>query len=59
MFYDPLKVIIEMVKIMGATHANQLSAFQNRLIAMERSQSQDNRFQPRPNNERWKKKGPP
>jgi hypothetical protein len=42
---------------MEATHATQLSALQNRLIAMEKSQN--NRFQPRPNNDRWQKKGPP
>jgi hypothetical protein len=54
--YDPLKAIIEMVKRMEATHATQLSALQNRLIAMERSQNQKNRFQPRPGNERWQKK---
>ena len=46
-----------MVKRLEATHSTQLSALQNRLIAMERSQN--NRFQPRPNNEKWKKKGPP
>jgi len=56
--YDPLKSIAEMVKIMEATHATQLSALHNRLIAMERSQNRNNRFQPRPNNERWKKKSP-
>jgi hypothetical protein len=55
--FDPLKVVTEMVKRMEATHATQLSALQNRLIAMERSQN--NRFQPRPNNDRWQKKGPP
>jgi len=44
---------------MEATHATQLSSLQNRLITMERSQSQNNSFQPRPNNERWQKKGPP
>jgi len=42
---------------MEATHATQLITLQNRLIAMDRSQN--NRFQPRPNNEKWKKKGPP
>jgi hypothetical protein len=56
--YDPLKAITEMVKRMEATHATQLSALQNRLIAMERSQNQNNRFQPRPGNERWQKKTP-
>jgi hypothetical protein len=56
-FYDPLKAITKMVKRMEANHATQLSAMQNRLIAMERSQN--NRFQPRPNNEKWQKKGPP
>jgi ribonuclease HI len=35
--FDPLKVVTEMVKGMEATHATQLSALQNRLIAMERS----------------------
>jgi hypothetical protein len=43
---------------MEATHATQLSALQNRLIAMERSQNQNNIFQPRPNNEIWKNKSP-
>jgi hypothetical protein len=42
---------------MEATHATQLSAMQNRLIAMERSQN--NRFQPRQNNDRWQRKGLP
>jgi hypothetical protein len=57
--FDPLKAVTKMVKRMEATHATHLSALQNRLIAMERSRSQNNRFQPRPNNERWQKKGPP
>jgi hypothetical protein len=56
-YYDPLKAITEMVKRMEANHATQLSALQNRLIAMERSQN--NKFQPRPNNEKWQKKCPP
>jgi ribonuclease HI/transposase InsO family protein len=56
--YDPLKAITEMVKRMEATHATQLSALQNRLIAMERTQNFNNRFQPRPSNERWQKKAP-
>jgi hypothetical protein len=56
--YDPLKAITEMFKRMEATHATQLSALQNRLIAMERSQNQNNKFQPRPGNERWQKKTP-
>jgi hypothetical protein len=51
--YEPLKAITKMVKRMEATHATQLRALQNRLIAMERSQN--NRFQPRPNNEKWKR----
>jgi hypothetical protein len=55
--FNPLKVITEMVKIMEANHATQLSALQNRLIDMEISQN--NIFQPRPNNDRWKKKVPP
>jgi hypothetical protein len=55
--FDPLKVITEMVKRMEATHTTQLGALQNRLIAMERSQN--NRVQPRPNNDRWQRKGPP
>jgi hypothetical protein len=55
--FDPLKVITEMVKRMEATHATQLGAMQNRLIAMERSQN--NRFQPRQNNDKWQRKGPP
>jgi hypothetical protein len=55
--FDPLKVVTEMVKRMEATHATQLSAMQNRLIAMERSQN--NRFQPRPNNDTWQRKGLP
>jgi hypothetical protein len=47
-----------MVKRMEATHATQLSALQNRLIAMERTQNFNNRFQPRPSNEIWQKKSP-
>jgi hypothetical protein len=35
--FDPLKTVTEMVKRMEATHATQLSALQNRLIATERS----------------------
>jgi len=42
---------------MEANHSTQLSAMQNKLIAMERAQN--NTFQPRPNNERWKRKSPP
>jgi hypothetical protein len=46
-----------MIKVMEANHVAQLNAMQNRLIAMERSQA--NTFQPRKNNERWQRKGPP
>jgi hypothetical protein len=45
------------MKRMEANHATQLSAMQNKLIAMERAQN--NRFQPRLNNERWQRKNPP
>jgi hypothetical protein len=55
--HDPLKALTKMMKRMEANHATQLSAMQNRLIAMERAQN--NRFQPRPNNERWPRKSPP
>jgi hypothetical protein len=46
-----------MIKAMESNHASQLNAMQNKLIAMERSNS--NRFQLRKNNETWQKKGPP
>ena len=39
---DPLKELTEVIKAMEANHASQLNAMQNKLIAMERSQS--NRF---------------
>jgi hypothetical protein len=57
---DPLKELTEMkelVKAMQASHAAQLNAMQTRLISMERSQV--NKFQPRQNNEKCQKKGPP
>jgi hypothetical protein len=54
---DSLKALTKMMKRMEANHATQLSALQNRLIAMERAQNY--RFQSRPNNERWQRKGPP
>jgi len=46
-----------MIKAMEYNHASQFNAMQNRLIAMERRNS--NRFQPRQNNEKWQKRGPP
>jgi hypothetical protein len=46
-----------MIKAMESNHAAQLNAMQNRLIAMEINNA--NRFQPRQNNEKWQKRGPP
>ena len=50
---DPLKKLREMIKTMELNHVTQMSAMQNRLIAME--MSQNNRFQNNPN-KNWKKK---
>jgi hypothetical protein len=46
-----------MIKAMESNHVAQLNAMQNILIAMERNSA--NRFQPRKNNEKSQKRGPP
>jgi hypothetical protein len=46
-----------MIKRMEGYHANQISAMQNRLIAMERAEN--NRFQPRPTMKDGKERGLP
>jgi hypothetical protein len=52
-----MKELTEMIKAMESNHAAQLNAMQNKLISMERNNA--NRFQPRQNNEKWQKRGPP
>lgn len=50
---DHLKELTKMIETMEFNHASQMSAMQNSLIAMDRSQN--NRFQNNPN-KNWKRK---
>ena len=54
--HDHIKELTQLIKSMEVNHIKEMQAMKNRSVAMERSQEQ--RFQPRPN-DRWKKnKGP-
>ena len=50
---DSIKELTQLIKKMEINHANQMTAMQNRLITMERSQA--NKFHPK-HNEKWQKK---
>ena len=53
-----MRDLTDVIKVVEANHVSQVNAMQNRLITMERSQSQVPRFPPRANQE-WKNSFPP
>ena len=53
---DQIKELTELIKKMEIDHATQMTAMQNRLIAMERAQASG--FHHKPNNG-WQKRDPP
>jgi hypothetical protein len=53
---DGMKELTQLIKQMEINHANQMNAMQNRLIAMERAQSNRPHHKP---NDKWPKRPPP
>jgi hypothetical protein len=49
---DGMKELTQLIKQMEINHANQMNAMQNRLIAMERAQSNRTHHKP---NDKWPK----
>jgi hypothetical protein len=52
---DGIKELTQLIKQMEVNHANQMNSMQNRLIAMERSQSSRSHHKP---NDKWPKRPP-